>query len=54
MSFKVPDPHTVHVEVAANASASEVRKAIDEALSEKFTDLTKPSKDQIIIHVKFG
>jgi hypothetical protein len=54
MSFTAPDPHTVHVEVGADASESDVQAAIDQALSAKFTDLTSPSKDEIIIHVKFG
>ena len=54
MSYTAPDPHTVHVEVAADASKSDVQTAIDRALKAKFTDLTTPSKNEIIIHVKFG
>lgn len=54
MSFAVPDPHSVHVEVSATASESEVEAAIHEALYSNFVDLTSPAKDELIIHVKFG
>jgi hypothetical protein len=52
--FQIPDPHTVHVQVDAKAKQHEVEEAIKKALASKFTDLSPPATNELIIHVKFG
>ena len=52
--FEIPDPHTVHVQVDKGASKHDVEEAIEKALEKRFTDLSPPSTNELIIHVKFG
>ena len=52
--YQIPDPHTVHVQVGANASEAEVEAAIQDALHSQFTNLSPPTTFEVIIHLKFG
>lgn len=52
--YQIPDPHTVHVQVDAEATKHDVEEAIEKALASRFTDLSPPSTNELIIHVKFG
>lgn len=51
---QIPDPHTVHVQVDADATKHDVEEAIEKALAKGFTALSPPSTNELIIHVKFG
>jgi hypothetical protein len=53
--FKIPDPHSIHIEVSAKATKKEVEEAIENALnSKRFTDLIPLPTDTLLIHIKFG
>lgn len=52
--YQIPDPHTVHVQVDAKATKHDVEEAIEKALASRFTDLSPPATNELIIHVKFG